>query len=99
LAAATDTSKPSHHRHELASIHEAVHCFVFGHHSDAPVKGRVVAYRFAEHGDRARRRRGKPGHHTQQRSLAGAVGAEQSGDARSDVEADFTDGHDISEPA
>ena len=58
----------------------------------------VAAGVAAEHPDRPLRRAGQPAHQAQHGRLAGAVGAEQRGDAGPDGEGDVGHGDDVAEP-
>lgn len=91
--------QPGRRQHELPAGEEAVHGLLLGHQADLPVDVVVVPDLPAVQGRRAVRRREESGHHVQQRRLAGAVRAEQAGDAGPDRHRDVVDRHDVAVPA
>ena len=92
-------AEAAHHPHEFTALHESVDGLVLRHHADAPVERRIVAHGLPEDGDGALRRLGEPGHHPEQRGLAGTVRPEEAGDAGRDVEAHVAHGDDAPEPS
>ena len=84
---------------ELASREEVVHRLVLGHEADPSIERRVPAYWLAEGAHRSLGRCDQAGDGAEQGGLAGAVRAEQRGDARLDHERDVADRDHPRKPA
>ena len=87
-------------QHELPAGDDVVHRLALGHEPDAAGRSARCATPARRRGSRvpddgAR----KPRHHVDQRRLAGAVGAEQAGDAGADRHRHVVDGDDVAVPA
>src|SRR5690606_32640276 len=85
--------------HELPAGEETVHGLTLADQTDPPVDARVAPGGLAVHEDLAPRRRQEPCHHVQQRGLAGAVGPEQAGHARTERHGHVVDRHHVPVPA
>ena len=86
-------------QHELPAGEEVVQRLALGDQADRPVDLLVAPDRLAVEGDGAGGGRQEAGHHVDQRGLAGAVGAEQAGDAGADGHRDVVDRDDVAVPA
>ena len=84
---------------EVPAADRVVHLLALGHQPDLAVDLRVAVQRPPVEGHGARRRGEEPGHHVDQRGLAGAVGPEQAGDPGAEVHGDVVDRHHVAEPA
>ena len=84
--------------HELAAGEVLEQRLALGDQADLAVDLLVAPQRLAVEGDRAGRRREEARHHRDQGGLAGAVGAEQAGDAGADGHRDVVDGDDVAVP-
>ncbi|CAM5739353.1 hypothetical protein SAFG77S_01449 [Streptomyces afghaniensis] len=84
---------------ELLPGEEVVHRLPLGDDADVLVDLLVAPHRLAVEGDRAGGGGQEAAHHVDEGGLAGAVGAEQAGDAGTDGHGDVVDGDHVAEPA
>ncbi len=85
--------------YELATRQVARDRLAFRHQSDHRVHGWIAERRPAADADRPRRRRQQTGEEVEERALARAVGAQQTGHAGAQRERHVVDRDDVAEPA
>ena len=93
-----DSVEPNERRDPLEAGHPLVERILLGTEADAPIEARVLPDRLAEHRDSPLARLELAGDELHERRLAGAVRAEEAGDARRHSERDVVQADHLTVP-